>query len=169
MMVCSTELGCYGHGSCTTSAVVSGRWSGVRLSSELCRAQDHLDNEQLELGLKRPRTRLTRPQEQRGSDSEAPAWPWMSSGSTNLSAHFKGCNLWLKCHILGHTGGGGGEIMMRIPPCYDNYSLYFVLVNLIFWPDIRKPEIEIMNWQYYQIYPFMARNHVREYLDQSEG
>ena len=28
------------------------------------------------------------------------AWPWMSPSRTNLSAHFKGCNLWLKCHIL---------------------------------------------------------------------
>ena len=53
----------------------------------------------------------------RGSGSEAPAWPWMSSGSTNLSAHFKGCNLWLKCHILGHTGGGDEMIIKRISPC----------------------------------------------------
>ena len=41
----------------------------------------------------------------RWSSSVCLAWPWMSSGSSNLSAHCKGCNLWLKCHIFTGTRG----------------------------------------------------------------
>ena len=70
--VCSTLLGCYGHGSCTTSAVVSGR---LRVASEASEAGPRIiltmsssssePEPEPELGLMRPRPRLTRPQEQR--------------------------------------------------------------------------------------------------------
>ena len=107
--VCSTLLGCYGHGSCTTSAV-SGRlrvrpgpgssWQWAAAARSQSQSWASCGSGPASPGLK-----------SRGSGSEAPAWPWMSSGSTNLSAHFKGCNLWLKCHILGHTGGGDERLL----------------------------------------------------------
>lgn len=67
--VCSTLLGCYGHGSCTTSAVVSGRLRVARSEAGpriiLTMSSSSEPEPEPELGLMRPRPRLTRPQEQR--------------------------------------------------------------------------------------------------------
>ena len=85
----------------------------------------------------------------RWSSSVCLAWPWMSSGSSNLSAHCKGCNLWLKCHILKIS-----EIQLIICDNYSShnvtlmsfYHLYFILSSIVYHTLNFKALNPILDW-----------------------